>query len=299
MKNNPWVIIPEPNPQAKFRLFCLPYEGGSATIFTRWPASLPPTVEVCAIQLPGRGNRLKEPPFTKIPLLIESMVISLRPLFDKPVAFFGHGLGALISFELARLLQREAHPLLLQLFVSGQPAPQTPRDGSTTYDLPDEEFIARLRTHNAVPQEVLEHQELMQLMLPLLRADFELLETYHYTPEPPLACPVTAFGGVEDERVKQAELKGWGEQTSQAFSLRMLPGDTIFCKQARPYCLSDYRGICWGELLERLIFIFALRINGQSYNSPHQVHTRSNTRLFAAVVLPHKCAAHHSAIFVQ
>ena len=229
MNNNPWIIIPKPDPTAKLRLFCIPNEGSSAEIFRAWTEHLlpsginplPPGIEVCSIQPPGRGRRIRETPFTKMQPLVESLSQALRPLLDKPFALFGHGMGALIGFELARHHRREQLPLPLQLFVSGQTPPQTPKGNSPIYNLPDDEFKARLLIEGRVPKEVLEHEELIQLVLPMLRADFELLETYSYKPESPLACPVKAFGSERDVR---EQLEEWREQTSTAFALVTLPG---------------------------------------------------------------------------
>lgn len=105
--SNSWVTYLRPKPQAKLRLFCFHYAGGGALSFRSWSDSLPPAVEVCAIELPGRGSRLLEPPFTQLELLIQELTRILLPWLDKPFAFFGHSMGALVSFELARILRKE------------------------------------------------------------------------------------------------------------------------------------------------------------------------------------------------
>jgi len=159
---------------------------------------------------------------------VKTLRQEMRYYLDKPFAFFGHSMGAVISFEIARLLRRENATLPVHLFVSGRAAPQLPRFKSTTYDLPDAEFIEELLRLKGTPAEVLEHPELMQVVLPLLRADFELIETYSYIDEPPLSVPLTAIGGLEDDEISRDDLEGWRAQTTQAFSLRMLPGDHFF-----------------------------------------------------------------------
>jgi len=152
-------------------------------------------------------------------------------MLDKPFAFFGHSLGALVSFELTRRLRREygVHPV--RLFVSAGRAPQIPRRGPPIHALPEEELLAELRRLNGMPGELMEHEELMEIMLPLLRADFAVYETYVYTNEPPLNCPISAFGGIQDHRVKDSDLEAWRAQTNVSFSLRMFPGDHFFLKQ--------------------------------------------------------------------
>jgi medium-chain acyl-[acyl-carrier-protein] hydrolase len=225
---SPWLPYMQPDPEASLRLFCFPYAGGSALIYRSWSQKLPPGVEVCPVQLPGRGNRLKEPPFRSLAALVPALAGALRPYLDRPFAFFGHSMGALISLELARELRRDARPAPEQLFVSGRSAPQLGKRGVTLYDLPEPELIEELRRLNGTPHEVLEHPELMELMLPLLRADFAVCDTYRYADEPPLDCPVAAFGGLGDANVPRADLEAWAAQTAGDFSLRMLPGDHFF-----------------------------------------------------------------------
>ena len=207
-------------------------------IFRGWQERLPRTVEVCPVELRGRGRRLHEPPFTRLTTLIEATAEGLLPLLDKPFAFFGHSMGAMISFELARLLRKEHGLMPLHLFVSGRRAPHVPESDPPTYNLPDAEFLKELRRLNGTPQEVLEHTELIELMMPLLRADFEVVQTYHYAPGPPLDCPITAFGGLQDVEVRREYLDGWHNYTTVAFTLRMMPGDHFFLHTAQRLLLQ-------------------------------------------------------------
>jgi medium-chain acyl-[acyl-carrier-protein] hydrolase len=151
--------------------------------------------------------------------MVKSISEVIEPHLDKPFAFFGHSMGAMISHDLARALRRKYGVEPVHLFVSGRRAPQMPRTRKTTYDLPEPEFIEELRRLNGTPQEVLDQPELMQLMIPLLRADFSVCQTYQYEPEPPLTCPITVFGGLEDETTRE-ELVGWRAQTSAACTSR-------------------------------------------------------------------------------
>ena len=226
-----WISFRKPDPNTQLRLFCFPYAGAGALIFRRWSDALPHEVEVCPIQLPGRGTRLTEPPFTKLSCLIEALARALVPLLDKPFAFFGHSLGALIAFELAREIRRQhgLHPV--RLFASAGRAPQIPHRAPPIHTLPDNEFLAELRRLNGTPRELLDHEELMEVMLPILRADFSLYETYLYSTEPPLNCPISAFGGLQDCRVSASDLEAWRSQTSASFSLRMFPGGHFFLKE--------------------------------------------------------------------
>jgi medium-chain acyl-[acyl-carrier-protein] hydrolase len=160
--------------------------------------------------------------------LVESIAEDLVPYLDKPFAFFGHSMGAAIGFELARLLRREHAPEPVHLFLSGRAAPQVPPTHGPTYDLPENEFIEELRRINGTPAEVLENPELMQFVLPLLRADFEVIQTYTPVEDVPLKCSITALGGLGDNEATRDSLEGWREHTTGAFALRLFPGDHFF-----------------------------------------------------------------------
>jgi len=239
MAKSQWVTIPQPNPKAAVRLVCVPYVGTGAEVFRRWPNSLHTAIEICAIQLPGRGARIREAPFTSMPELIEALAVALGPFLDRPFAIFGHDLGALIGFELTRRLRKNSEPQPKHLFVGGRRAPQTPINGPPRYNLPEPEFIAALREMNGIPEEVLEHPELLQLMLPLFRADFELDESYVYRSEPPLDVPISAWCGLQDEDPTPAEVEGWREQTAARFNLRMFPGDHFFLHAAQETLINE------------------------------------------------------------
>jgi medium-chain acyl-[acyl-carrier-protein] hydrolase len=245
---NRWLILPKPNPAAAMRLFCFPYAGGSPLIFCKWPQALPENIEVCPVQLPGRGMRLSEPPFTKLENLLESLVPALRPFLDKPFAFLGHSMGGLISFELARALRLSSGLEPAGLFIAGRQAPPLQDRTAARYDLPEPEFLKQLRNLNGTPPEILEQPELMRLLVPLLRADFEVCQTYVYEPGPALNCPISIFGGLEDGEVSQEELEGWRPYTTGAFSLRMLPGDHFFIHT----CQSQFLEMISAELRQLL-----------------------------------------------
>ncbi|MBD2507082.1 thioesterase [Nostoc muscorum FACHB-395] len=225
---NSWVICPQPNPQANLRLFCFPYAGGSAAIFRTWPNNLPSNVEVCAVEYPGRGRQIKSAPLTRLEPLVEAIAPVLLPYLDKPFAFFGHSMGGLVSFELTRLLRSQYNLTPFHLFISARRAPQLPPIKPPLHILSDHDLQNELRSLNGTPKAVLESEELMQIFLPILRADFAVLETYIYTPKQALECPITAFGGLQDQDVSHEDLQAWREQTITAFSLHELNGDHFF-----------------------------------------------------------------------
>ncbi|MDT7543403.1 MAG: hypothetical protein QOE33_3307 [Acidobacteriota bacterium] len=234
---SPWTAGAKPNPRARIRLFCFPYAGGGTTIYRTWSSALPSTVEVVPIQLPGRGRRLSEPLFTSVEELTPVLAQALLPYCDLPFVFFGHSMGATISFELACHLRREHNLQPRHLLISGRRAPQVPNPSPYTHNLPDPEFIRTLRELNGTPKEVTEHPELMELMLPLLRADFALSETYTYRPVEPLECPLSVYGGTQDVDVTREQLEAWREVTTGHFSLRFFPGDHFFLTSAEPLLL--------------------------------------------------------------
>jgi len=259
LRNSRWVKCSKPAPQARFRLFCFPYAGGGASLFRNWANQLPSEVEVCAVQLPGREDRLAEPAFTSMPPLIEALAGALYPyLQDKPYAFFGHSMGAFVCFELARYLRKHHHTHAgpLQLFVSAQRAPQLPDLDPPVHALPDNEFIEKLRHLNGTPAEILQNAEVLEITLPLLRADFAICETYHFVAGEPLLCPIFACGGIDDKDVSYERIAAWKEQTRASFTQRMFPGDHFFLHS------------CQAELLQVLSqqFLSLLRYGPQRYS---------------------------------
>ena len=233
-----WVTRYEPNPHARFRLFCFPYGGGGPHIFCGWSEGLPREVEVCPIQLPGRGSRIKERPFTNLLELVPHLANGLLPLLDKPFAFFGHSMGALISFELARQLRRERRIEPAVLFVASRRAPQLPRSSPQMHRLSDAGFIQALRSFGGIPEGLLKQPELLQLMLPILRADVTLVETYVYQHEDPLDCPISASAGKLGTDVSRYELECWGKQTSRNFNLQIFPSNHFFLIDDRALLLE-------------------------------------------------------------
>jgi medium-chain acyl-[acyl-carrier-protein] hydrolase len=230
--STPWLVNWKPNRRASVRLFCFPYGGGGDSIFRSWQQSLSDAIEVCPVQLPGRGSRTTEPPCTDINQLVRLAAQALAPHWDKPFALFGHSMGALIAFELSRHLRREYNAQPVHLFVSGRCSPQT-RSEPLDPKLFDSEYAAMLRYCNGTPEEALENPELMELVLPVLRADLALCNSYVYVPKPPFSFSITAFGGLDDHGIPRRCMDGWREHTTGSFVLRMFPGDHFFLNTSR------------------------------------------------------------------
>ena len=234
--NNAWLILREPKRKTRLRLFCFPYAGGGASVFRQWSENMPEGVEVCPVQLPGRENRITDSPFTKLALLVDAMVEAFDPYFDVPFAFFGHSIGAKIAFELARELRRKKGAQPVHLFVSGSRPPHIP-EPRPLHLLPEHEFTKELRRFSGTPEAVMQSRDLMEMYLPILRADFALDETYVYYEDNLFDCPISAFGGNEDKETNREELDAWRQHTTGTFTLQIFQGDHFFIKSSQSLLL--------------------------------------------------------------
>jgi medium-chain acyl-[acyl-carrier-protein] hydrolase len=234
-----WFQCSIAHDQIDLKMFCFPYAGGTSLVFRKWDDFLPSTVQVIPVELPGRGARLRDSPFVSVPALIDDLSEVIRPLLDRPFVFFGHSMGAVIAFELARALRRKYDCGPQALFVAGRRAPQVPSSEPVTYHLPKDEFIKELIELDGTPKEVIENEELMEMMIPLLRADFQLVQTYEYTVDAPLLCPITAYGGLQDHHVPHDKLLPWKEMTISKFAMHMLPGDHFFIRSSQNLLLRS------------------------------------------------------------
>jgi len=223
-----WFAVYRPVRNPVLRLFCFPFAGGGTLAFRDWADHLPPEVEVCAVQLPGRESRFKERPYTRLVDLVHDLAGALTTDSTLPYAFFGHSMGALVAFELAHELRRRNQLGPELLMVSGCPGPRLRDPDPPIHDLPEPDFLQELRNLNGTPEPVLANQELLQLLIPLLRADFEACETYEYVPAKPLACPIVAFGGTEDPDLSHEDIAAWSYETAGSFTQRMFPGDHFY-----------------------------------------------------------------------
>lgn len=235
-----WFPFRSTRAEARLRLFCLPYAGGSAGVFRGWERELPAAVELWPVQPPGRERRLREPPFVRLDALVSALVEVLTPHLDRPFALLGHSLGGLVAFELTRRLRALRAPLPVHLLVSGSRAPHFPLPWSTPYHtLGDAELAERLRNLGGTPPEILEHEELMQLILPIVRADFEVLETYRFEPGEPLEVPLSAFGGRQDDGVPATTVEGWRAYTRGRWRWQLFDGGHFFLHERRGELLRE------------------------------------------------------------
>lgn len=212
------------------RLFCFPYAGAGASIYRQWIHSQPTGVIVHPIQLPGREDKINESALTSVPEIVDWTMKNLSTYFNGPFAFFGHSMGGLVSFELSRRLeQMNVRPI--HLFISATRAPHIKRGVRLLNVLEDEELLAELCKLNGISYEVLRSQELVRLLIPTLRADLSVFESYVYQAGPLLTCPITIFGGIDDSRVNHLDLNAWASYTRANFRASLYPGDHFFIRE--------------------------------------------------------------------
>ncbi len=237
-KMKPWFThFSRPTPEAKARLLCLPYAGGGSAIFRPWLGKIDDIELYCAL-MPGREQRLFEPPLQSIEVLLESLVPAVAALADRPYFVFGHSLGGLIAFELTRTLRSHGLRLPHRLFVSAFRSPDRRSLRPEMHALPNEQFVDALRGYGGTPEELLMHQETMEILIPALRADFCMHETYRHLPDAPLPVPITALVGRSDWTAPVSEMIGWEKHTAAGFSIHEFDGAHFFIHDARKAVLD-------------------------------------------------------------
>jgi len=221
MHFSPWLIR-KTGAVRRLRLYCFCYAGGNAVSFMPWQANLDPDIEVCAIQLPGRGARLGEQLYRSMPKLIEDLAQVILRDAPLPFAFFGHSLGGLLAFEMARFFARHQLAMPEHLFVSGVAAPQFRNPSKNLHALPDDQLIQSLRDYNGTPLDILENRDLMELVLPTIRADFALAENYQYRAGLRLNVPITVLAGKLDVDIAPDQVNGWQKETAKNRNVDMV-----------------------------------------------------------------------------
>lgn len=221
-----WFPTLGARPAAPLRLFCFHHAGGTPSVYRDWNEHLEANVEIVLVLKPGRGVRKDEPAFTRIKPLVDNLVEAIAPNLDRPFAFFGHSMGALVSFELARTLAARGMPAPIHLFASGcRPPSMHGRD--STHQLPSARLIKVVRELGSAPPE-LETTDFIRPRLPLLRADLAVCETYEHDPAATIDCPITAYGGTDDPIVQPEELDGWADHTTASFKRHLMSGNHFF-----------------------------------------------------------------------
>lgn len=224
-----WFVIPRPRPQAAVRLFCLPYAGAGASAYRRWPAAMGADVEVIAVQPPGRENRIAEDAAFDRDDLAAAIAAQIVT-DDRPYALYGHSLGGWDAYEVTRHLHRTGGPLPVKLYTGGCRAPHIPVTGTFAglSTLEDDALVARIAQGGGLHEAILAEPELIELLLPALRADFTRLDRYTHTGGDPLPIPIVAYAARADTAVTLADIQPWDRHTTEGCTIHEVDGDHFF-----------------------------------------------------------------------
>jgi medium-chain acyl-[acyl-carrier-protein] hydrolase len=209
---------------ASVRLLCLPHAGAGAGVYRTWARSLPASIAACPVQPPGRERRRSEPPITSAAEMARQLAPEMIRVVRPPFAIFGHSTGALCAFEVIRETRRLGGPLPVHLFVAGRRAPRSPVVRTELAGLSTNELSAVLRRLGGTPEEVLASPDMLELLQPLLVADFHVNEVYEHRAEPRLPIPITAFASTRDPLADPEQVAGWRQETSAGFTQLLLEG---------------------------------------------------------------------------
>lgn len=229
VRQSPWFPSHYDDSHCSMRFFCFPFSGGSASTYRLWQQHLPEFCNLIGVELPGRAGRFLEPAHHRMNELIDELIPEILPLLDKPYAFFGHSNGALIAFELSCELARRGHPGPRQLILSAKNPPHI-KKAESYYGLPRDKFIEKLRGYGGTPEAVWANDELMDMVLPTLRADFSIGETYQCHADMKLDLPVSVFAGREDPYVDVDTLNQWQRYVTPEVQISMFGGNHFYFK---------------------------------------------------------------------
>lgn len=245
---NRWICQLTPH-DGELRVFCFPYAGGSPHTFANWRSAFSKRIGIYTVQLPGRGRRLEEPSLDRLVSLASPIAKAIGAMADRPYVLFGHSMGALLAFETARVLRQMGCVKPAQLIASAYGAPQLPRRQPPIHLLDQDAFVSHIREMGGTPAELFRHQELLDLVVPILRTDFAAIENYVYRPAAKLDTPIMALVGKTDAFVSIREMTAWQDQTEAPFSLHVFNGGHFFLHTAE----VDLLRLMSAELTARLI----------------------------------------------
>lgn len=255
----PWVVrcSSDAAGESCVRLLCFPHAGGSASAYVPLARLLGAEIEVLAVQLPGREQRVRERLCTRAAPLIEAMVDAVPGGVGPPYAVLGHSLGALLAFAYVGALRARGLPLPIRLFVSGCRPPQVLARQRGALDLSDDGLLTMLRRHALAPPEVLKEPEFLAMLLPILRADLMVYNDCGFETSPPVSCPITAMGGAEDDDVAPEVLPMWGAYTTAGIETRIYPGSHFFIRSAAHAVAADSVRTLLTDVLDRTVHLNA------------------------------------------
>lgn len=239
---NAWFLRFSRSSTPSLRLFCFPFAGSSASVFRRWIEVLPEQVEVMAVQLPGRENRLREPCMNEMDEILVKLEPEIERVLDLPFVFFGHSLGALVAFEVLRRLEARGQHRAELFFASGGLAPHTCTVRDEPLRLTSEEILEDLRRISSAHRALLDDPEVLSLMLPMLQADFEMYANYRYRENAPIHTPIVAIRGAADTYITQDSQLEWERHTAARFAFHTIPGSHLFMLDSPEALLSLVNG---------------------------------------------------------
>lgn len=237
---SPWLLRPRDAAAARLRLLCFPYAGGGTWIYREWSRHLAPEIAVHAIKLPGRGDRFREPPATDLRALAGTLADALREAVNEPFAVFGHSMGALLAYEFVCAVAARGGPAPVRLFVSAAVAPPRVATRVPLHRLPDAAFVQAVLAKYAHPALRQAGPEVLELLLPALRGDMQMFETYHYQPTVQLACPLSIYVGRTDP-VSRVDLESWRDLTDGPATLAEWTGAHFYLHESESEVLADIR----------------------------------------------------------
>lgn len=236
-----WLRVVKPSAEPRTRIVCFPHAGGAASFYRAWGPSLPDGVELLAVRYPGREDRLLEPPARTMEALVAPVVAECLPLLDRPLAFFGHSMGASVAFEAARRLQEAHGARITALFVSGRSGPGRESVPEQSYaTAPDRELVRHLKELGGTETAALDHPDLLELVLPAVRADYRIVEEYRADPAGAvLDVPVVAYYGDEDADTDAGSVAAWAPVTRASFTARAFEGGHFYLTDQQAGLLRD------------------------------------------------------------
>ncbi|MEV6233294.1 alpha/beta fold hydrolase [Saccharopolyspora shandongensis] len=243
--SNPWVRRFKPLSDSRARLVCFPHAGGSASYFLRLARRLVPAVETLSVQYPGRQERRREPFCTSISELADGIFEALLPQLVEPYAFFGHSMGSILAFEVARRFERSAGSAPVRIFASARPAPST-RGRGDVHLLDDATLLGEMKRLGGTDPRVLEDGDLLSVILPVVRADYQAIGTYACPAGASVRCPVTAMIGDSDPVATADEALVWREHTTGGFDLAAYPGGHFYIDENIDRVAGDITAVLAG-----------------------------------------------------
>ncbi|HEY8023848.1 MAG TPA: thioesterase domain-containing protein [Burkholderiaceae bacterium] len=253
MQKSKWFLIRKPKPNARFRLFCFPYAGGSAASYAAWDEFLPDSIELVAIQPPGRANRMNEGLLTSVVQMAGHIVEAIPPLLDRPYMLYGHSLGSAVSFELLHALKDRGLPLPFKYICGARRAPHNVPRIPPIHDYPLEKFKAELRDSFGMPEVVLNNAELMEIFAPILRTDFKAAYIYVRMPDFRFDFDVAVFGGTQDDKVLMEDMAGWQDHFVKPIDFQVFEGGHMFLDTHRELVIGAIRACFEAEYPENAL----------------------------------------------